>query len=1057
MSNDFQISNNILRKYGGPGGDVVIPDGITQIAPNAFAWSDVTSVTIPEGVESIGNSAFNWCKSLTTVHLPQSLTHIYNSAFSGCSNLAGVTLPDGLQVLQGYAFQHCSSLGHIRIPGSVKEIEASAFNGCSGLRAVELCEGLTTIGKGAFSGTGFSSVAIPASVETIGEFAFSNCSNLWDVQIPDSVQTIGECAFWGCNHMADKDGLVIVRDMLYHCKDTQKEAIVPASVTAISPQAFGDNKNLTRVVLPEGLTAIPRNAFINCEKLQEVIIPDSVQTIGQHAFEGCKSLKTIKLPASLQFIDECVFRGSGLTEIQIPEGVTAIKGGAFRESKNLKKVVMPETLTSIEVGDYPSGPPFVNCDKLEEFTGGSPELKLPKDIFGHWSLPTGLAKNVDTIVFKMSDPAALQYVVKSNAFANLSLQNQVTLMLTKQGKTLLKEYNDKRLDWGKVALEILSRINDKYTIKECNAVATLMVACCDRFTEERVQALYNALDPLKTAAKAKKTIADCTALSKKLKLEARVDEKLTGLAKLVAENLLAAGKTEKELKDDLKKLYSLTPKDLPVLKDTKGKKVDPIVFVWLMTAHEEMEKSRYNPETTVSYDKPGIRPEAQPILAQLDRKVLMDALRTIANDNLGMTGKSKKMYLAYPICRYADEKLMEELTKTAPSWRSTVSGNNAPSLLSFRKANAYSDTRAAMMFADKYKELDYYARIRGTDADTLRDQNLSDVGIDEKGGKTYDLGNQTVVARLQPDLSFLIELPTGKTAKSLPKKGADETLYAAANADFSEVKKAVKKILKNRNTVLFEDFLKGKQRPANSWKSAYLDNVLLNRAAKLLVWEQDQKTFTVTDSGLILSDGTAYELTDKPVALAHPMDMDKEELKAWQQYFTKKGLKQPFEQIWEPVVDPATIKADRYKGCMIPYYRFTGQTKHGIHVEDVDFHAEINITFDDCDVEIDRIDWARHSIDPDDRFEVREFKYRRYTRKVNHIAAYLDKVTVFGRIAKDDITIADRLDSFTLAQITECLKIAQENNASNVTALLLEHKNTHFSDFDPMAEFTLDL
>lgn len=942
-SGDFQISNNILREYNGPGGEVVIPDGVTQIAPKAFFVSDVTDVTIPEGVKSIGNNAFALCESLTTVHLPQSLTHICNSAFSGCPNLTGVELPDGLQVLQSYAFQYCSNLGHIRIPGSVKEIESSAFYACSGLREVELCEGLTTIGKYAFAGTGFSSVTIP----------------------------------------------------------------------------------------------------------------DSVQTIGKHAFEECKSMKTIKLPASLRFIDECVFRGSGLTEIEIPDGVTAIKGGAFQGSKNLKKVVMPETLTSIEVGDYKFGSHFANCYSLQEFTGGSPELKLPKDIFG-WSMPTGLAKNIDTLVFKMSDSAALQYVIKGQAFFRLSLQNQVTLMLTKQGKTPLKEYNAKRLDWGKVAMEILSRIHGKYTIKECNAVATLMVALCERLTEEQVQALYAALDPLKTAAKAKKIIADCTALTKKLKLEAKVDDKLTGLAKLVAENLLTAGKTEKELKDDLKKLYSLTPKDLPVLKDIKGKNVDPIVFVWLMTAHEEMEKNCYNPETTVSYAKPGIRPEAQPILAQLDRKVFMDALQTIANDNLGMTGKSKKMYLAYPICRYADEKLMEELTKIAPKWRSTVSGNNAPSLLSFRKANMYSNTRSAMMFADKYKELEYYARIRGTDADTLRDQNLSNVGIDEKGGKIYDLGNQTVVARLQEDLSFLIELATGKTAKSLPKKGADESLYAAANADFSEMKKNVKKILKNRNTILFEDFLKDKKRPASGWKSAYLDNILLSRAAKLLVWEQDKKTFTVTDAGLICSDGTAYELTDKPVALAHPMDMAKDEVKAWQQYFTKKGLKQPFEQVWEPVVNPATIKADRYEGCMIPYYRFTGQTKHGIHVEDIDFHAEIYITFDDCDVEIDRIGWARHSIDPYDRFEVSEFKYRRYTRKVNHIVAYLDKITVFGRIAKDDTSIADRLDNFTLAQITECLRIAQENNAVNVTALLLKHKNANFSDFDPMDEFTLD-
>ena len=48
--------------------------------------------------------------------------------------------------------------------------------------------------------------------------------------------------------------------------------------------------------------------------------------------------------------------------------------------------------------------------------------------------------------------------------------------------------------------------------------------------------------------------------------------------------------------------------------------------------------------------------------------------------------------------------------------------------------------------------------------------------------------------------------------------------------------------------------------------------------------------------------------------------------------FTENKLKQPFEQIWEPVVDPNTVTKDRYKGCMIPYYRFTGKQKHGISV-----------------------------------------------------------------------------------------------------------------------------
>ena len=38
MSNasDFIIENGVLRKYVGPGGDVVIPEGVTEIGIKAF-------------------------------------------------------------------------------------------------------------------------------------------------------------------------------------------------------------------------------------------------------------------------------------------------------------------------------------------------------------------------------------------------------------------------------------------------------------------------------------------------------------------------------------------------------------------------------------------------------------------------------------------------------------------------------------------------------------------------------------------------------------------------------------------------------------------------------------------------------------------------------------------------------------------------------------------------------------------------------------------------------------------------------------------------------------
>ena len=46
-------------------------------------------------------------------------------------------------------------------------------------------------------------IELPISLETIGEFAFYNCSALRSVMFGASVQTIGDQAFWGCYELSE--------------------------------------------------------------------------------------------------------------------------------------------------------------------------------------------------------------------------------------------------------------------------------------------------------------------------------------------------------------------------------------------------------------------------------------------------------------------------------------------------------------------------------------------------------------------------------------------------------------------------------------------------------------------------------------------------------------------------------------------------------------------------------------------------------------------------------------------------------------------------------------
>ena len=68
---DFKIADGVLEEYTGPGGEVVIPEGVTEI----------------------GDWTFSNCESLTSIQIPATVTYIAESAFTGCKNLSVIIAP----------------------------------------------------------------------------------------------------------------------------------------------------------------------------------------------------------------------------------------------------------------------------------------------------------------------------------------------------------------------------------------------------------------------------------------------------------------------------------------------------------------------------------------------------------------------------------------------------------------------------------------------------------------------------------------------------------------------------------------------------------------------------------------------------------------------------------------------------------------------------------------------------------------------------------------------------------------------------------------------------
>ncbi len=947
MSNasDFVIENGVLKKYVGPGGDVVIPQGVTVIGSEAF-WNcnGLISVTIPDGVTSIGTYAFRNCSNLIRVSIPESVTWIGDKAFHGCKGLADA---DGFVIVRSVLYYYCGPGGDVVVPSGVASIDAEAFYGCNSITSVTIPDGVTSIGRQAFKlCESLKSVTIPKGVTNISCGVFLNCSSLTSITIPEGVISIERWAFKGC-------------------------------------------RSLTSITLPNSLTSIWEEAFSGCSRLMEITIPDQIKTIGTEAFKGCQ----LKKECAYIVADHKLLAYIGSDRVvEIPDDVTSIDNSVFNDGFKQRTIVLPHGI-------------IANGEKLQ---------------------------------------AAL-----TKMDLRVEEEDYSLIALYQSGKAWDKWLGERVNDPVKVFEGMIHELKSRPELasKAGANVASFIMWYHERLPKEQIESMLSLFTGIKCA---------------------KIDELknsgvLTAYLEQTDEKKVADNPIESEVRNNL--IFGAVPAPVDIQRSVeKGIKYADTseicskqvlqYLIWLSIKawdNSSIEVRGSMSTTTVLTEKSVITidPLADRIAAALDRK----ELSSYFEQHVLPEKKYRRYLIAW--AKYADDSSVARVTA---KYGKFAKGNAKEKYFanSLKYALLINETRTAMIFADKVGTLYLYASMRGMEEDMLRDSIMSDIGLDEQRGKNYDLGNQTVIARLQKDLSFLIELPDGKTAKSLPKKGADPDKYEAANKDFSEMKKSVKKILKNRGKMLFADFLDGRARPSAEWQSAYTHNPLLWEAASLIVWDQDKATFTLNETGPVDSAENPYAITDKEIKVAHPMEMMAADTAAWQKYFTSHGLKQPFAQVWEPVHKSADIKGDRYSGCMIPYYRFINQEKRGITVTDYDFHNQIDISIQGCNTDIARIDWARHEITMNDRFEIQRFSFSRYTRRVNHIVAYFDRVTVWDRVRKDDVSVMDLMPGFTLAQITEFITAAQEANATNVLAALLEYKNANFADFDPMDEFTLE-